>query len=301
MLTFACKNIASAANFNLFMTIQDAFILIINTVEPLSDTREATNIAHMVLEDITGLSRMDRVFKKDNDLSDEEEQRVKRTVKALAQHEPVQYVIGKAYFHAFELAVDKNVLIPRPETEELVGWIVSEAASAVRILDIGTGSGAIPLALKYELPGADVWSVDVSEGALGVARANATALHLDIHLSQIDILDTTASKKLPVFDIIVSNPPYIRDSEEVNMDANVTAHEPRIALFVPDNDPLVFYRSIGLLAKENLTPGGRLYFEINEAFGKEVVALLEEQGFVNVELRQDIYERDRMVRADKSV
>ncbi|GAA3925321.1 peptide chain release factor N(5)-glutamine methyltransferase [Chitinophaga oryziterrae] len=280
------------------MTIQAAFTLIINTLGPLQGNREAANIAHIVIEHITGMGRMDRVIYKDKLLSPAQEEQLQQALNALLKHEPVQYVTGKAWFYGLEFTVNRNVLIPRPETEELVEWIVKDTHTPVKILDIGTGSGAIPIALKKDLPAATVWSVDVSAGALEVASQNATQLNLNVHFEQIDILDTTATHSLPLFDIIVSNPPYICESEQKDMEEQVIAYEPRIALFVPDNDALLFYRQIGLLAKEKLVPGGLLYFEINEAFGKEVVALLEKQGFKNVILKQDLYTKDRMVRGE---
>jgi release factor glutamine methyltransferase len=281
------------------MTLQAAFTLIINTLGPLQGNREAANIAHIVIEHITGMGRRDRVVYKDKLLSPAEEQQLQLALEALLKHEPVQYVTGKAWFYGLEFTVNSHVLIPRPETEELVEWIVKDTQTPVKILDIGTGSGAIPIALKKELPAATVWSVDVSAGALEVATQNSTNLNLDVHFEQIDILDTTATQALPVFDIIVSNPPYICESEQKDMEEQVVAYEPNIALFVPDNDALLFYRQIGLLAKEKLTPGGLLYFEINEAFGREVVELLQEQGFKNVVLKQDLYGKDRMVKGYK--
>jgi release factor glutamine methyltransferase len=281
------------------MTIQAAFTLIINTLGPLQGNREAANIAHIVVEHITGMGRMDRVIYKDNLLSPAQEEQLQRALEALLKHEPVQYVTGKAWFYGLEFTVNSNVLIPRPETEELVEWIVKDTHTPVKILDIGTGSGAIPIALKKDLPAATIWSVDVSAGALEVAIQNSKNLKLDVHFEQIDILDTTATHSLPMFDIIVSNPPYICESEQKDMEEQVVAYEPNIALFVPDNDALLFYRQVGLLAQKKLATGGLLYFEINEAFGKEVIALLEEQGFKNVVLKQDIYGKDRMVKGNK--
>jgi release factor glutamine methyltransferase len=288
-----------SSDFPLFMTLQAAFTLIINTLEPLQGAREAANIAHIVMEHLTGMSKMDRIVYKDKLLSADQSLQLQQSLKALLLHEPVQYVTGKAWFYGLEFSVNSHVLIPRPETEELVEWIVKDVKQAVSILDIGTGSGAIPIALKHELPAATLWAVDISAGALEVAKTNAIHLKQQVHFLQTDILDTpTATQVLPTFDIIVSNPPYIRESEQLDMEQQVVAYEPNIALFVPDNDALLFYRQIGLLAKEKLAPTGLLYFEINEAFGKEVVALLEEQGFKNVVLKQDIYGKDRMIKAE---
>ncbi|HEY0612889.1 MAG TPA: peptide chain release factor N(5)-glutamine methyltransferase, partial [Chitinophaga sp.] len=200
-----------------------------------------------------------------------------------------------------ELMVNPQVLIPRPETEELVEWIVNNVrmggSANVRMLDIGTGSGCIPLALKKELPAANVWGIDVSPGALETAKANARQQELDVRFEEVNVLDEQATAGLPVFDIIVSNPPYIKQSEHTVMQQQVLAYEPSLALFVPDEDALLFYRVIAVLAKHKLTPGGSLYFEINEALGNEVVELLKTAGYKDVTLKQDIFGKDRMVKA----
>lgn len=283
------------------MTIQAAFTQIITSLAPIHDQREAGNIAHIVMEHITGLSKMDRIVYKEKELTDQQSAQLAAALQALLEHQPVQYVTGSSWFYGMELQVNANVLIPRPETEELVEWIVQDVRDSKllnrRILDIGTGSGAIPLALKKELPAATVWALDVSPGALDTARANAQQQKLDVHFEQVDILDITAARSLPMFDIIVSNPPYICQRERTDMQEQVVAYEPSIALFVPDEDALLFYRQIGLLAKEKLNPGGALYFEINEAFGKETAGLLTEQGYINVEVRKDLFGKDRMVKA----
>lgn len=280
------------------MTIQAAFTHLVNTLTPLYAAREATNIAHLVMEHITGFGKMDRIVKKDQPLAPAQQQQLEQAAAALLEHQPVQYVTGTAWFCGMELMVNNQVLIPRPETEELVDWIIREGkhGAGLRLLDIGTGSGCIPLAIKKEWPQAEVWALDVSTGALEVARANALKQRLDIHFQQTDILDTAAAAELPDFDIIVSNPPYIRQSERSGMQQQVWAYEPALALFVPDNDALLFYRRIALLALEKLRAGGRLYFEINEALGHEVVELLRQQGFEGVVLKQDIFGKDRMVK-----
>lgn len=283
------------------MTIQAAFTQIITSLAPIHDQREAGNIAHIVMEHVTGLSKMDRIVYKEKELTDQQSAQLAAALRALLEHQPVQYVTGCSWFYGMELQVNANVLIPRPETEELVEWIVQDVRDSKllnrRILDIGTGSGAIPLALKKELPAATVWALDVSPGALDTARANAQLQKLDVHFEQVDILDITAARSLPMFDIIVSNPPYICQRERTDMQEQVVAYEPSIALFVPDEDALLFYRQIGLLAKEKLNPGGALYFEINEAFGKETAELLRKQGYINVEVRKDLFGKDRMVKA----
>ncbi|RFM32105.1 peptide chain release factor N(5)-glutamine methyltransferase [Chitinophaga silvisoli] len=284
------------------MTIQAAFIQIIQALSPIHGDREAASIAHILMEHITGLGKMDRIVYKDRELTENQENLFSTSLEAMRRNEPVQYVTGTSWFYGMELRVTPDVLIPRPETEELAEWIIEDvkkAGTQPRILDIGTGSGAIPLAIKKNLPLAAVSAVDISEGALKIASGNAEKLSLDISFSRVDILDAEATAALPVFDIIVSNPPYICEHERAGMQDQVLSYEPGIALFVPDHDPLRFYRRIGLLALEKLTAGGGLYFEINEAYGAETVNLLKEQGFVDVVLKQDLFGKDRMVKATK--
>ncbi|MBO9727544.1 MAG: peptide chain release factor N(5)-glutamine methyltransferase [Chitinophaga sp.] len=280
------------------MTIQTAFTYITGAISELYDEREAANIAHIIMEYLTGMSKLDRIVHKTKILSPDQKQRLKEAIEALQRHEPVQYITGTGWFYGMELLVNKNVLIPRPETEELVEWMVQDAAHRHRLhlLDIGTGSGCIPLALKKSLPDAVVTAVDVSEGALEVARSNAARQRLEISFLQLDALNPTQVASLPESDMIVSNPPYITQSEQKNMQELVWGFEPSLALFVPDNDALLFYRHISIMAKNKLVPGGSLYFEINEALGKEVVALMESLGFADVVLKQDMFGKDRMVR-----
>ena len=283
------------------MNIQTAFTYITDAIVPLYTPREAANVAHLVLEHLTGLTKLDRIVFKEKLLDDYKQTSLKAAVDALLQEQPVQYVTGTAWFWGMELLVNPDVLIPRPETEELADWIISDArdshATHIKILDIGTGSGCIPLALKKELHQATVWGLDVSPGAIATAQSNAARQHLDVHFQQTDILDAAAVKDLPGFDVIVSNPPYIKQSEHAGMQTQVLKYEPNLALFVPDEDALLFYRHIGLLALEKLPAGGKLYFEINEAHGHEVIALLQQQGFLEVQLKQDIFGKDRMVKA----
>ncbi|WP_161596762.1 peptide chain release factor N(5)-glutamine methyltransferase [Chitinophaga vietnamensis] len=280
------------------MTIQTAFTYLTGAISDIYDEREAANIAHIVLEHLTGMSKLDRIIHKAQLLSTEQHAGLKAAITALQRHEPVQYITGSSWFYGMELLVTPDVLIPRPETEELVEWIVQDAATqpSAHILDIGTGSGCIPLALKKSLPAATVWGIDVSEGALQVARNNGVRQKLDVTFKHTDVLDALQVADLPNFNIIVSNPPYITQSEKKSMQQQVWGFEPSLALFVPDNDALLFYRHISLLAQNKLKPGGLLYFEINEALGKEVVALMESHGFTEVELKQDMFGKDRMVR-----
>ncbi|WPQ62372.1 peptide chain release factor N(5)-glutamine methyltransferase [Chitinophaga sancti] len=284
------------------MTIQAAFVQIISALTPIHGDREAASIAHILMEHITGLGRMDRIVYKDKKLTEDQEVQLRIALEAMLRNEPVQYVTGTAWFYGMELKVTPDVLIPRPETEELAEWIIEDvrkAGTQPGILDIGTGSGAIPLAIKKNLPLATVSAIDISSGALKIAMENAKKLSLAISFSLVDVLDANATAALPSYDIIVSNPPYICEHESAGMQEQVVSYEPNIALFVPDNDPLRFYRRIGLLGQEKLSAGGGLYFEINEAYGKDTVSLLEEQGYVDVVLKQDLYGKDRMVKATK--
>ena len=285
------------------MTIQSAFTQIAQAIQPLYEPREAQNIANMICEHITGFGKMDRMVHKDDVLDPTQVQSLQAAVEALLGGQPVHYVIGRNWFYGMEFFVNEHVLIPRPETEELVEWVVKEVKAsgtkAARIIDVGTGSGCIPVALKKELPDAVIQAIDISEEALAVARQNAATQQTEIFFEQMDALDPSATGTLSTFDVIVSNPPYILESERAGMMEQVANHEPPIALFVPNNDALLFYRAIGLMAQQKLVPGGKLFFEINEAMGPETLELLIDQGFNKVMLKQDLYGRDRMIFAIK--
>lgn len=221
-------------------------------------------------------------------------------IRALERYEPIQYVLGRAEFYGLDLWVDERVLIPRPETEELVRWIIDETESKpCRILDIGTGSGCIAIALKKHLPKADVHALDRGAKQLDVAVDNARTNKVDVRFFQHDILERD-SLNFMHFDVMVSNPPYIVESEKDDMDANVRDHEPHEALFVPDREPLLFYRRIVDLAEGHLHTGGRLYFEVHRDHGLEVAGLLQDRGYRDVELRRDLDGNERMVRGVKS-
>lgn len=235
------------------------------------------------------------------------------SLQLLKQEKPIQYIIGETEFYGLKFKVNPSVLIPRPETEELVAWIIGchsehfdcaqhglREASQIRILDIGTGSGCIAISLAKNLQNAKVYALDVSKKALEVAKENVRLNEVNVEFIQADILRdchaelVSASQK---FDIIVSNPPYVRELEKNMMKPNVLDNEPHLALFVKDADPLLFYRAIGEFAKTTLKKNGQLFFEINEYLGKETVTLLEQQNYKNIELRKDIFEKDRMVKA----
>lgn len=230
--------------------------------------------------------------------SDEDMIVFESTIERLKKYEPIQYVIGETEFFGLPFFVDQNVLIPRPETEELVELILQEnPQSGLKILDIGTGSGAIAITLAKHLKNANMSAWDISDKALAVAQQNANTNQVVISFSEVNVLNACSSDKK--FDIIVSNPPYILELEKEAMDKNVLDYEPHIALFVPDNKPLLFYDRIADIALENLNPNGKLYFEINRAKGKEIVQLLENKGFIEINIFQDLSRNDRMVRAHK--
>lgn len=213
----------------------------------------------------------------------------------LKQQQPIQHILGYENFCGLKFSVNSSVLIPRPETQELVAWITSESIGNEHILDIGTGSGCIAISLAHKLPASKVEAWDISNEALVVAEANNKANHTNVKFVNRDIFYATTSDKH--FDIIVSNPPYIKEKERSTMHRNVLDYEPHTALFVPDNDPLIFYRTIAHKALEMLSPDGLLYFEINREHGNETIQLLKEMGYTDIELRKDFAENDRMIRA----
>ncbi len=246
-----------------------------------------TAAARIIFEDIAGYDRKFIFMNGDRSMTDFMEAKINAVVAKVEGGEPVQYAVGKARFMGIDLTVTPAVLIPRPETAGLVDIITSANAgrSDLRVLDIGTGSGCIAIALARALPFARVSAIDLSADALAVARANAKDAGVDIAFSQADIL--TATPEAASLDIIVSNPPYICRSEESDMDARVLDHEPATALFVPDDDPLRFYRAIAAYAAKALVPGGQLYFEINSRFPAEMRSLLEKAGFSEIDIQRD--------------
>lgn len=282
------------------MTLNEAYIHIKIQLQTVYDAREAANISDRVLEHISGLKKIDRLIDKNKRLDSSQIQQLYFFLERLLQNEPVQYVLGKTWFAGLKFYVDKNVFIPRPETEELVDWIISDcklAEQELKILDIGTGSGCIPVSLKRKLQKAEAWALDVSEAALSVAKRNAKELAVaDINFIHFDFLDEEQRKSLPSFDIIVSNPPYIPLRDKKEMNDNVVKFEPEKSLFVPDNDPLIFYFAIADFGKEKLNSGGSIYVEIHESLGEAVVQLLKSAGYNSVDLKKDMQGKDRMVR-----
>jgi release factor glutamine methyltransferase len=266
------------------------------------DEVEAESFFYLTLEKFHRLRRIDLALQPNFEIGENEVEKWKSVLTDLKKQKPIQYILGETEFYGLPFLVNKDVLIPRPETEELVELILAESrkskVKSLRILDIGTGSGCIPISLKKNLPDAEFFAVDVSENALEVAKENAKVNGVEVNFIKINILETEDLDQQ--FDIIVSNPPYVRMLEKEEIKPNVLEFEPHLALFVEDNDPLLFYRKIAQLAKKNLNENGKLYFEINQYLGKETVGLLESLGFTNIKLLKDIYGNDRMISADYS-
>jgi release factor glutamine methyltransferase len=280
--------------------MQTAINHILSELKGLYPETEIKSFSYLIIEKLTGFSRTEIIVNKNTLFSDEQHHVIETFIEKLKKNVPIQYILGETEFFGLTFNVNESVLIPRPETEELVEWIRSEnnRSADLNILDIGTGSGCIAISLKHEFPNASVHAFDISEQALNTARSNAERNKLDVTFSRTDILNAPETEQR--WDIIVSNPPYVTEQEKSSILPNVLEHEPHLALFVPDNDPLLFYRCIALFAKHHLKPQGKLYFEINRTFGVETVELLTDLGFCNVELRKDISGNDRMVRAEIS-
>ena len=269
---------------------------------------EVQTFFFMLTEYYNAIKRIDLALNTDLTIEDDFVLKYESALKALKNHEPIQYIIRQTEFYGLPFYVNKNTLIPRPETEELVELILSNITTngqlelvgsdnKFNILDIGTGTGCIAISLAKQLPNANVSAIDVSAKALEMANKNAQLNQVDINFIENDILKICNSEldSATKFDIIVSNPPYVRQLEKQQMQDNVLNHEPHLALFVEDENPLIFYRAITQFATKNLKPNGELYFEINEYLGKEMMALLEEFGFKNIHLKQDLFGKDRMI------
>jgi len=283
------------------MKIKEYRTQFIQTLTPMYGEGEAESFFYLILEEKQKLKRIDLALQPDLVFSEDEIVVWNSILEQLKLEIPIQYLLGKTSFYGLDFEVNSTVLIPRPETEELVDWIIQSQKSKVesqkiKILDIGTGSGCIAISLAKNLPNAQVFALDVSEKALATAKRNANLNDVNVTFLHQSILETEDLEQ--EFDIIVSNPPYVRNLEKEEIKKNVLDNEPHLALFVEDNDALIFYRKIAELAQKNLTSSGQLYFEINQYLGKEMVELLEKMNFKNIELRKDIYGNDRMMRAE---
>ena len=298
------------------MTVDQSYKDLLAQLRSIYEQREAGNIADWVLESIAHIKRIDRVTDKQKQLDEVTIQQLNNVVKQLLEHKPIQYVLGEVWFYKMKLKVNEHVLIPRPETEELVEWAVEDLRSTMfdvrnervgddieprtsdilHILDVGTGSGCIAVALKKEIPGSEVFAIDVSEDALQVAKENASDQDVVVNFLQLDFLDETSWESLSAFDVIISNPPYIPEKEISSLAENVVEYEPHLALFVTDEDPFIFYKKIAAFAGEHLKKGGKIFVEIHESYAENVKLVFEEKNF-KTEARKDIYGRERMIKA----
>lgn len=281
------------------MKIKDTIQLFRNELKNLYSAEEIENFIFFSMNEYLGFTRRHLQLKANQSLGEKETERFKIIVAELKNHKPIQYILGHTEFYGLKIRVNEHVLIPRPETEELVEEIIdtiNDKNMKINILDIGTGSGCIAISLKKYLLHSNVSAMDVSDEALLLAKANAILNQTQINFLQGDILQINKSISAPVhqFDIIVSNPPYVRHSEKGNMSKNVLDYEPHLALFVNDNDALVFYKAIVDFALQNLSKDGKLYFEINESLGSEVKKLLEGKGFKKVGIKKDMSGKDRI-------
>lgn len=281
------------------MLLKQYKIHFFNSLKDIHDEQEIESFFFILTEYLHNLKRVDVALNPNFQLSEVEVEKWNTILADLQQEKPIQYITGEAWFYGLRFEVNENTLIPRPETEELVEWIlnspiITQQPTPFTILDIGTGTGCIPISLKANLPQANVSAIDVSEKALEVAKRNAASNKVEINFILTNILEVEDFNQH--FDIIVSNPPYVRDLEKQEIKKNVLDHEPHLALFVEDTDALLFYRKIAQLALKNLTPNGLLFFEINQYLGKETVELLENLGFKNIELKKDMYGNDRMIK-----
>lgn len=261
---------------------------------------EIESFFHLLSERILKLKRIDISQSLYAVVSGKKYDKFEKAIDRLKKYEPIQYILGDTEFYGLVIKVNPSVLIPRPETEELVDWIINDCKNrkSISILDVGTGSGCIAIALSKNLPNASVVALDVSSEALIIARQNAIDNKVEIEFVEADILDWDSTNMQ--FDVIVSNPPYVRELEKQMMSANVLDHEPHLALFVEDDDALLFYKKITDVAADILKPNGQLYFEINESLGESTKELLTEKSFNEIELKRDFFEKDRMIKAIKS-
>ena len=285
------------------MTLKEFRFYIHKVLSKTYPKTEIDSFFFLIMEEVLNLQRIDTVLTPNFLITQDNLTRLKNIIIRLQNEEPIQYILKKTTFYGLPFIVDKNTLIPRPETEELVAWIIKEASKIklqkgkkLSILDIGTGTGCIAISLAKNISKTHISALDISEDALKIAKQNALLNNVEIDFYEIDILNTNSLPQQ--FDIIVSNPPYIRESEKIGIKKNVLQNEPHIALFVENENPLLFYKKIADLAKKYLSEKGVLFFEINQYLEKETVKMLEKKGFKNIDLRKDLFGNYRMVQCN---
>ncbi|WP_100615570.1 peptide chain release factor N(5)-glutamine methyltransferase [Confluentibacter citreus] len=281
------------------MKLKDIQHIFHQGLDAIYDKNEVDSFFFILLESFYNITRIQLAM--NHELIIDDNERLFNALERLKKEEPIQYILGDTEFFGLPFKVNQDVLIPRPETEELVSLVVKslklkvESSQSINILDIGTGSGCIAISLAANLKNAKVYALDVSKEALNIARQNAELNHVEVTFIEADILKTEGVSDLK-FDIIVSNPPYVRELEKGQMKPNVLNNEPHLALFVEDENPLQFYKAITKFAVNNLKDNGMLFFEINEYLGNEMIQLLKDHNFGNIELKQDIFKKDRMIK-----
>lgn len=285
-------------------TIGSVFTVYKQALAAIYEPNEIEALTLLTLSEITGSTKAQLKAFPEKQLTTEQSAHINAILTRLQTGEPLQYILGHTEFYGLPFKVNPSVLIPRPETEELVEWILTEVGSwkpaAGSILDIGTGSGCIPITLKKHLPQANISTVDISAEAISTAKQNAELNKVEVNFIKDDILNPTDNSLLTAhYSLIVSNPPYVTLHDKTKMHRNVTDFEPHMALFVPEDDPLIFYKAIADFALKNLNKDGFLFFEINESLGSETVEMLKNKGFKNIELRQDMSGRDRMIKGTR--
>jgi release factor glutamine methyltransferase len=280
------------------MTIEGANRMIITSLSERYDEREAASVSSLVMERLTGMPKGLRLLHKTDSFNPRQLEQFQQWLKELIACRPVQYVLNEAWFGSMPFYVDENVLVPRPETEELVDWFLEENAdgkSGLTVLDIGTGSGCIPVYIKKRRKDFRISALDISEKALEIAKMNSRKHNVDIDFYLCDITDPLQRKKINLTDLIISNPPYIPEKQKEFLDKHVKDFEPDIALFVPDDEPILFYKIIGDLAKQKLRPGGSIFLEIHHDYAKEVMDWYKQNGF-DVTLKRDLSGNNRMIK-----
>lgn len=279
------------------MMIKDLYRNFLVQLQKIYSLNEATAITDWVFEKMASLKRSDILKNPEKKITPVAGELIQKALQELRLHKPVQYVLGEAWFFRMKFKVNAHVLIPRPETEELVEQLINDRKSKLTdpaILDIGTGSGCIPIAIKKNLPASKLTGIDVSKDALALAKENAALHNVLINFTELDFLDESTWVSLPLFDIIISNPPYIPVNEKLKLGKNVTDFEPHLALFVPDDSPLIFYKKIADFGRDHLLPNGKIYLETHEDFAKETAALFRKH-YQTVMIKKDMYEKERMI------